>query len=297
MEKTIKKICYVIYLLLLGRNIQLLSNGYSNKLTGVLLLANALSCIIFCLFIILKTKRYNVYVINLILGFSLFYTKYSGYRDLNKNFNRIVILVYMLSLIIQILIFLFFYHRKKKNTKILGLIILSVLIGMIFLEFLNKFYWEPKKIFYSTHITKIKDEEEMVEIIKRMPAVSSVYLSENEGESEKSYGEVSHYLSSLKEFTEKPDKIIVVSLKTSIDNDSLNLLTEKIIKYLKLVGAKKEKIMLYIVDDRDREIEIKVYKIESSHFEIKYEREYSVVADSVIEIIVVSVIKLLKGTI
>lgn len=297
MEKIIRKSWYVIYLLLLGRNIQLLSNGYSNKLTGVLLLANALSCIIFCLFIILKTKRYNVYVINLILGFSLFYTKYSGYRDLNKNFNRIVILIYMLSLIIQILIFLFFYHRKKKNTKISGLIILSVLIGMIFLEFLNKFYWESKKIFYSTHITKIKDEEEMVEIIKRMPAVSSVYLSENEGESEKSYGEVSYYLSYLKEFSEKSDKIIVVSLKTSIDNDSLNLLTEKIIGYLKLVGAEKEKIMLYIVDDRDKKEEVRVYRIESSHFEIKYEREYSVVADSVIEIIIASVIKLLKGTI
>lgn len=297
MEKIIRKSWYVIYLLLLGRNIQLLSNGYSNKLTGVFLLANALSCIIFCLFVILKTKRYNVYVINLILGFSLFYTKYSGYRDLNKNFNRIVILVYMLSLIIQILIFLFFYHQKKKNVKVLGLIILSVLSGMIFLEFLNGFYWEPKKIFYSTHIKKIKDEEEMVEIIKRMPAVSSVYLSENEGEAEKSYGEVSYYLSYLKEFSEKSDKIIVVSLKTSIDNDSLNLLTEKIIGYLKLVGAEKEKIMLYIVDDRDKKEEVRVYRIESSHFEIKYEREYSVVADSVIEIIIASVIKLLKGTI
>lgn len=152
MEKIIKKICYVIYLLFLGRNIQLLSNGYSNKLTGFLLLANRVSyIIIFCLFIILKMKRYNVYVINLILGFSLFYTKYSGYRDLNKTFNKTVILIYMISLIIQILIFLFFYHRKKKNTKVLGLIMLSVLSGIIFLEFLNGFYWEPKKNF-TVHI-------------------------------------------------------------------------------------------------------------------------------------------------
>lgn len=154
-----------------------------------------------------------------------------------------------------------------------------------------------EKKFYSTHITKIKDEEEMVEIIKRMPAVSSVYLSKNEGEAEKSYGEVSYYLNYLKEFSEKSDKIIVVSLKTSIDNDSLNSLTEKIIGYLKLVGAEKEKIMLYIVDDRDKEDEVRVCRIERGHSEIKYERSYKVIADSPIVIIIASVIKLLKGTI
>ena len=44
-------------------------------------------------------------------------------------------------------------------------------------------------------------------------------------------------------------------------------------------------------------IEIKKRKIESGHSEIKYEREYSVVAGSVIEIIIASVIKLMKRTI
>ena len=133
------KFWYFFYLFLLARNIVLLSNGYSNKTTGVLLILNLVLSLAAGLVLLFKSKKYNVYLIIFILGFSVFYINYSGYRDMNKNFNKLVYFIYILLLSFEIFMFMIIKIKNNKKIKTILSLCISVLTGVIFLQFLKKF--------------------------------------------------------------------------------------------------------------------------------------------------------------
>ena len=157
------KFLYFFYLFLLGRNILLLSNSYSNKTTGALLLINMLFCFILALILLFKSKKYNVYLIVTILSFSIFYIYYSGYSDMNKDFNKMVYYIFILLSIVEIIMFVFVKMKESKKVKTALYLCFCFIVGILFLRFLNNYYQEPKKIVYSTWITSLKDKQEMLE--------------------------------------------------------------------------------------------------------------------------------------
>ena len=273
----IKKYLHFFFLFLLGRDILLLSNGYSNKITGILLILNLLCSFIVMIIILFKTKRYNVYLIISILSFSIFYVNYSGYRDLNKNFNKYVIFIYLTALILELAFFIVIELKKDNKFKNGIFIFISFFSGLIFIEFLNDYYWEPKKIVYSTQIKDVKNIEEMMEIIRKMPAIKSTRREENYKNSSLSYDDENgnlyymHY--NYKESLNPSDLIIDISLETLIDNESLDNLVSKIQVYIKSAELERKLIRIYIVMDRDSNEAIKIYDLKENEIRIVYQEK------------------------
>ena len=277
------KFLYFFYLFLLGRNILLLSNGYSNKTTGVLLLLNLLCSFIFTLILLFKSKKYNIYLITFILGFSIFYIYYSGYSDMNKSFNKLVYFIYIFSLGFETLIFMIIKIKNNKNFKTVIYVCCSLIAGILFLQFLNNYYWEPKKITYSTQIEIIKSEKEMLKIIEKMPGIKSADIVKDYEKSSLSYDEDDqnvYYHCNFKESLEPADIIVDISLKTLIDGSSLDNLAFKIQNYIKLCDLENKRIRVYIVTDRDYRKAIKIYDFQNGNVKIRYKREEPYIAGS-----------------
>ena len=290
MEKIIRKSWYVIYLLLLGRNIQLLSNGYSNKLTGIWLLLNMVFCLIFSYVIAKNNYKYNRYVIGFILTFTLFLINYSGYRDLNKMFNITVIILLIISIIAQALIINIEIFKKKKYEKIIFLI-LNFCCGLYFIYFLNCYYQEPKTIKYSTDVINIKNERELEKTIGKLPMINSMEISNR-----KDFEDIDYYQDfyGVNEVKENTDEIFEVYVKYSVNNESLDLLAEKIRNYVKLLGKENKKIKLYMLDIFNHYEPIRVYSIKDDNMKVIYTRENIQVNNSFLDIFVIFT-KMLKG--
>ena len=295
------KLLYFFYLFLLGRNVLLLSNGYSNKITGILLLVNLLCCFILSLVLIFKNKKYNVYLITMILGFSIFYINYSGYKDMNKNFNKVICYIFILLSIIEVLMFVFVKIKKSKKIKTALYLCCCFVMGVLFLRFLNNYYWEPKKIVYSTQITNIKNEKEMLEIIEKMPGIKSADIIKDYEKSSLSYeenGQNIYYHYNFKESLNPSDLIIDISLNTLIDDASLDSLAYKIQKYIKLNGLENDLVRVYIVTDRDSQKAIKIYDFQNNNIKVQYKRENPYIAGSSPLLNIFSlIVKILKGVV
>ena len=292
------KFLYFFYLFLLGRNILLLSNGYSNKTTGVLLLINMLFCFILALILLFKSKKYNVYLIVTILSFSIFYIYYSGYSDMNKDFNKMVYYIFILLSIVEIIMFVFVKMKESKKVKTALYLCFCFIAGILFLRFLNNYYQEPKKIVYSTWITSLKDKQEMLEIIGKMPGIKSADIIEDYEKSSLSYEDNVYYHYNFKESLEPSDLIIDISLKTLVDDISLDSLAYKIQKYIKLSGLENDLVRIYIVTDRDDRRAINIYDFQNNNMKIRYKRAEPYIAGSSPLLNIFSLaVKILKGVV
>ena len=279
---------YVLYIICLVRNVELLSNGYSNKLTGFWLLLNILFCLILSYKIIIKRKKYNQCLLSFIMGFSLLLVNYSGYRDLNKRINVMIIIIFLLSIIIQCVFMLSNDIKEKKYNNVLFLV-LSFLIGVMFSRNVYEFYNEPQRIVYSTNISKIKGKEEMIKIISKMPLVYDVDMYTAEIEKGESY-----YVYNFNETENKSDEIIEIYLTSNIDNESMDQLSMKVNRYLKLVNKEDKLIRLYMLDKEYNEKAIKIYDLQNGNMKVRYKR--AVIQDkgllsSVLHLMIVKFIK------
>ena len=277
------KFWYFFYLFLLARNIVLLSNGYSNKTTGVLLILNLVLSLAAGLVLLFKSKKYNVYLIIFILGFSVFYINYSGYRDMNKNFNKLVYFIYILLLSFEIFMFMIIKIKNNKKIKTILSLCISLLTGVIFLQFLNNYYWEPKTIVFSTQVKTIKSEEEMLATIEKMPGIKSAYIVKDYEKESLSYDENEqniYYHYNFKESSDPSDIIMDISLKTLIDDSSLDSFSFKIQNYIKLCGLENQLIRVYIVTDRDYRRAVKIYDFQNGSVKVRYKRENPYIAGS-----------------
>ena len=285
------KICisqwYFGYLILMWKIFQLLNNGESGKLTGIYLLI-----VITGVFLLLGINDIkmegNKYLTSFIIGFITFFVEYSSYRDLNKRFNVAVIGYLILLLVVQMAI-LIFQEIKRKKWKSIFFIILIFSQSVRFVHFMTNFYWEPRKIIYSSYFSKIKNKEEMKKIIKNMPMIDLVEIIE-----EKNSDQYNDDFD-IKKFSNEIDQVINISVKYSVNGEGLNSLIKNVKNYLKLVGDEKKTTRIYITDRYAYYKPIRVYEIKNGITKIKYIRENVQYTDSSLTDLFLDLVKISKG--
>ncbi len=285
------KICisqwYFGYLILMWKIFQLLNNGESGKLTGIYLLI-VITGVFFLIGINNIKMEGNKYLTSFIIGFITFFVEYSSYRDLNKRFNVAVIGYLILLLVVQMAI-LIFQEIKRKKWKSIFFIILIFSQSVRFVHFMTNFYWEPRKIIYSSYFSKIKNKEEMKKIIKNMPMIDLVEVIE-----EKNSDQYNDDFD-IKKFSNEIDQIIEISVKYSVNGEGLNSLVKQVKNYLKLVGDEKKTTRIYITDRYAYYKPIRVYEIKNGVTKIKYIRENVQYTDSSLTDLFLDLVKVSKG--
>lgn len=285
------KICiskwYFGYLILMWKIFQLLNNGESGKLTGIYLLM-VITGVFFLIGINNIKMEGNKYITSFIVGFVFFFIEYSSYRDLNKRFNITVIVCLVLLLTMQMGI-LFFQEIKRKKWKSIFFIILIFSQSIKFVHFMTIFYWEPRNIVYSSYFSKIKNKEEMKKIIKKLPMVDLVSITEFE--KPKQYDDDFD----VKEFSGEINQVIDISVKYSVNGEGLNSLVKQIKNYLKLVGDEKKTSRIYITDRYAYYKPIRVYEIKNGVTKIRYIRKNAQYNDSSFSDIFLELVKISKG--
>ena len=278
---------YLVYLLLMGKLFMLLNNGESGKLTGIYLLV-IITGLFFLIFVDDIKMEGNKYITSFIAGFTMFFIKYSSYRDLNKRFNIAVITYLILLLAVQMVI-LIFQEIKRRKWKSIFFMILIFFQSAKFVNFMTIYYWEPRNIVYSSYFSKIKDKEEMKRIIKKLPMIDSVSITEFK--KPKQYDDDFD----VKEFSGEIDQVIDISVKYSVNGEGLNSLVKQVKNYLKLVGDEKKTTRIYITDRYAYYKPIRVYEIKNGVTKIRYIRKNAQYNDSSFSDIFLELVKISKG--
>ena len=278
---------YLVYLLLMGKLFMLLNNGESGKLTGIYLLV-IITGLFFLIFVDDIKMEGNKYITSFIAGFTMFFIKYSSYRDLNKRFNIAVITYLILLLAVQMVI-LIFQEIKRRKWKSIFFMILIFFQSVKFVNFMTIFYWEPRNIVYSSYFSKIKDKEEMKRIIKKLPMIDSVSITEFK--KPKQYDDDFD----VREFSGEIDQVIDISVKYSVNGEGLNSLVKQVKNYLKLVGDEKKTTRIYITDRYAYYKPIRVYEIKNGVTKIRYIRKNAQYNDSSFSDIFLELVKISKG--
>ena len=285
------KICinqwYFGYLILMWKIFQLLNNGESGKLTGIYLLM-VITGVFFLIGINNIKMEGNKYITSFIVGFVFFFIEYSSYRDLNKRFNIGVIAYLILLLIIQMTILIFREIKRKKWKSIFFMILILFQSGK-FVHFMTNFYWDPRKIVYSSYFSKIKNKEQMKKIIKNMPMIDLVEIIE-----EKNSDQYNDDFD-IKKISNEIDQVINISVKYSVNGEGLNSLIKNVKNYLKLVGDEKKTTRIYITDRYAYYKPIRVYEIKNGITKIKYIRENVQYTDSSLTDLFLDLVKISKG--
>ena len=278
---------YLGYLLLMGKLFMLLNNGESGKLTGIYLLV-IITGIFFLICVDDIKMEGNKYITSFIAGFTMFFIKYSSYRDLNKRFNIAVITYLILLLAVQMAI-LIFQEIKRRKWKSIFFMILIFFQSVKFVNFMTIYYWEPRNIVYSSYFSKIKDKEEMKRIIKKLPMIDSVSITEFK--KPKQYDDDFD----VREFSGEIDQVIDISVKYSVNGEGLNSLVKQVKNYLKLVGDEKKTTRIYITDRYAYYKPIRVYEIKNGVTKIRYIRKNAQYNDSSFSDIFLELVKISKG--
>ena len=278
---------YLVYLLLMGKLFMLLNNGESGKLTGIYLLV-IITGIFFLICVDDIKMEGNKYITSFIAGFTMFFIKYSSYRDLNKRFNIAVITYLILLLAVQMAI-LIFQEIKRRKWKSIFFMILIFFQSVKFVNFMTIYYWEPRNIVYSSYFSKIKDKEEMKRIIKKLPMIDSVSITEFK--KPKQYDDDFD----VREFSGEIDQVIDISVKYSVNGEGLNSLVKQVKNYLKLVGDEKKTTRIYITDRYAYYKPIRVYEIKNGVTKIRYIRKNAQYNDSSFSDIFLELVKISKG--
>ena len=184
---------------------------------------------------------------------------------------------------------LIFQEIKRKKWKSIFFIILIFSQSVRFVHFMTNFYWEPRKIIYSSYFSKIKNKEEMKKIIKNMPMIDLVEVIE-----EKNSDQYNDDFD-IKKFSNEIDQIIEISVKYSVNGEGLNSLVKQVKNYLKLVGDEKKTTRIYITDRYAYYKPIRVYEIKNGVTKIKYIRENVQYTDSSLTDLFLDLVKVSKG--
>ena len=261
-----KKLPYIIYLLYLGRNLSILSNGYSDENTGWYLITNTVICIILSLILIFFVKKYNIYIISLITGLSLFILKYSPYSDMNKIKNKRMIEIYISCMLILLVFMVIIYLRKRKKIKTLIFIAICFAVSYPITEFYNQLYAEPKKVTYTAGVSELKNKEEMVKAIFNLPLANMVSYAGNKEipiirAKKEWYKEARGYYVAIAEEMKENEAVLMVSMETVVNYETMDSLASEIGKYLKMTGEGKKKVKLYINTLKNREQDLGEYEI------------------------------------
>ena len=272
-----KNSVYYFFLFLLFRNILLLSNGYSNKTTGLMIISNVIFMMIFYFLVIFKTKKYNLYLLLFFFSFSAYFTKFSAYTDLNKRFNKIVICIYLITLLIEIAVLVFLKFRKEqKRLRLMIKVILSLISGVILLDFLVTFYFEPQNVIYSTNISSIKNEKDLLTILDNMPVLEGVYLTTEKKDigfkySDKEMGYLYVISQNEKNINMSVDKSLLISLNKDITQESVDRLMIKIETFLEMSKLKDELVRVYITRNKNSAMGVAIYELKNGEKKIIYE--------------------------
>ena len=286
-----QKYTLIMYLFTLIRNIQLLFNGYSNKLTGFWLIVNMIFILIFYIRLLFKNQKFNEYIIGFILGFTFFSIDFSSFRDYNKRFNTWIIVILILLIFLQFLMLIKIFIKNKKYKEIF-LLILSFIGSKLFLSFLIDYYLEPRKIIYSTNIKYIKDDKELKKIIERMPMVNEVDIINSARLNKSDYYD-NYYKNDGS--SENLDEIINVSMKHSVNYESINLLANKIREFLKLQNKEKKFIKIYFTNRYNYYEALSIYDLKNDKLTEIYLNE-SLQSDSgLISNLLLNAVKIAKG--
>ena len=261
-----KKLPYIIYLLYLGRSLSILSNGYSDENTGWYLITNTVICIILSLILIFFVKKYNIYIISLITGLSLFILKYSPYSDMNKIKNKRMIEIYISCMLIHLVFMVIIYLRKRKKIKTLIFIAICFAVSYPITEFYNQLYAEPKKVTYTRGVSELKNKEEMVKAIFNLPLVNMVSYAGNKEvpiiwAKKEWYKEARGYYVAIAEEMKENEAVLMVSMEIVVNYETMDSLASEIGKYLKMAGEGKKKVKLYINTLKNREQDLGEYEI------------------------------------
>jgi len=154
---------------------------------------------------------------------------------------------------------------------------------------MTNFYWDPRKIVYSSYFSKIKNKEQMKKIIKNMPMIDLVEIIE-----EKNSDQYNDDFD-IKKFSNEIDQVINISVKYSVNGEGLNSLIKNVKNYLKLVGDEKKTTRIYITDRYAYYKPIRVYEIKNGITKIKYIRENVQYTDSSLTDLFLDLVKIFKG--
>lgn len=295
-----KKMPYIIYLLYLGRNLSILSNGYSDENTGWYLITNTVICIILSLILIFFVKKYNIYIISLITGLSLFILKYSPYSDMNKIKNKRIIEIYISCMLVHLVFMVIIYLRKRKKIKTLIFIAICFAVSYPITEFYNQLYAEPKKVTYTAGVSELKNKEEMVKAIFNLPLVNMVSYAGNKEvpiirAKKEWYKEARGYYVAIAEEMKENEAVLMVSMETVVNYETMDSLASEIGKYLKMTGEEKKKVKLYINTLKNREQDLGEYEIYNNEVKKIKTLENLKEPDNIIEFIFIAFANELKG--
>ena len=184
---------------------------------------------------------------------------------------------------------LIFQEIKRKKWKSIFFMILILFLSGKFVHFMTNFYWDPRKIVYSSYFSKIKNKEQMKKIIKNMPMIDLVEIIE-----EKNSDQYNDDFD-IKKFSNEIDQVINISVKYSVNGEGLNSLIKNVKNYLKLVGDEKKTTRIYITDRYAYYKPIRVYEIKNGITKIKYIRENVQYTDSSLTDLFLDLVKISKG--
>ena len=265
-KKVSNKTPYILYLIHLVRNIVILTNGTYVDHRHKFIYMNIVICLFFAVFLVFFKKKYNIYIISFIIGLSIYVLKYSPYSDMNRVENIRAIIIYILVMIFQLILMTAMYVLKR-NTRTLILILLSFFASYPMTEFYHQMYADPKKITYNSGVKEIDNKEDLMRKILKLPLVNAVcYKEENTGvlikesEKEKYKKELCFYMDNEIK-SEENKALLVVSVDTLIDYETIDSLATEIAKFYKLVKKEDRRITLKIKTLKSRENILGEYEI------------------------------------
>ena len=248
---------YIVYLLFLFRTIIIFSSGYSGYVTRIMILSNLAICVALSLIITLKTKKINIYWVTMIIGISIFGMKYSGFNDMNKFWNIVIMYVYVIFSAFQLILLSITRYLKQKSLKRLIKVILCFFSCYFFSEFYNQHYCEPKSIIYPKS--------------DYFP-FNFGFIPDNENKN-----------------------MIMISLSTYINYESMDRLAEKVNGYLTLVNKSNEKIYLYMVTDKSTDSLLSEYELENKNIKKVHKLKDLKETDNMLELFLYLPASLIKG--
>ena len=185
---------------------------------------------------------------------------------MNRTENIRAIVIYILVMIFQLILMTAMYVIKR-NMRTLILILLSFFSSYPVTEFYHQMYADPKRITYNSGVKEIKDKNDLMKKILKLPLVNAVcYKEENTGvlikeAGKEEYKEELCYYMNDKIKSEENKALLVVSVDTLIDYETIDSLATEITKFYKLMKKEDRKIILEIYTLKSRENILGEYEI------------------------------------
>ena len=180
--------------------------------------------------------------------------------------NKRMIEIYISCMLVHLVFMVIIYLKKRKKIKTLIFIAICFFVSYPITEFYNQLYAEPKKVTYTTGVSELKNKEEMVKAIFNLPLVNMVSYAGNKEvpiirAKKEWYKEARGYYVAIAEEMKENEAVLMVSMETVVNYETMDSLASEIGKYLKMAGEGKKKVKLYINTLKNREQNLGEYEI------------------------------------